>query len=685
MWSVWARFASFIHLPLKKKSRKSVAFSMSTRQDDSLGADDIVKGFDDFQDIDANFFDSPFSENDIDKEEEKEKKEDADFVYEHDSQALLSSLASLSSVPSSQLSTSDNDSLGPGTLELPSDSDSGSNRHKNVDPVGRSTGSGRDSLVASPSGSDDGAGARPTGLSESCRRNKKRGSARATTTGGTPARSERCIAAQRRKRRSKTDARKKMTLAEEDQEQKVESEKPKPPKNDCENDDDGEDDDYVDNYNGEADIETEQYCGSLLKKLVSHKDVVTETFLKEVIDSLPQRDDLSSTELSRLWKDEARKRITNFSVTLSHKLSPLVQIMLDQKMSANLDSTFVEVATTRTSTYDMASRYQRCFNTWIDDAQCISFKATNTRLLGQVDIKDMFVLIFFTFLTCRRSRNDNVLQLGVVGTTTSGKTTLFESCLHESSHVTTNEEGVGRFQVGSKTVLLFHDIHIRTLVLSKDTEKIKTIARTEPTVTKVHSTTLTLPPLFLFYSSNERLMTHRFRDSLRQQPFQWRMYHGQVNETGGSFTGGSGNRKKATEENLAAVQNRFIEAFVRKPPKLDSKDLPESGAFQRIHGILGMYMRIVTTMERYSPEDFYSPVLRQYILHGLCSKFQACVQVMLLGGELNTANVSAAASRTVKKEPTPQKEVDLRVRLRALVDKHIDPSLQHSLLQFLKT
>lgn len=433
------------------------------------------------------------------------------------------------------------------------------------------------------------------------------------------------------------------------------------------------------------------YHSSLMKKLVTHKDLVTETFLKDVIDSLPHRSDLSAPELSRLWKDEARKRITKYSVTLSHKLGPLVQIMLEQKLSASLESTFAEVATTQPNEYDMVCRYERCFNKWVDDSKCVSFKATNTRLLGRTDVKDMFILTFFAFCTCRRTKNDNILQLGVVGCSTSGKSTLFEACLMEGSHVTTNEKGVGRFQAGNKPVLLFHDVEIRTLVMSKDTEKIKTIARTEPTVTKVHGTTYTLQPLFLFYSSNERMMTHKFSDSLPNQPFQWRMYHGQVNEMSGYSGGSGGSRKRVTEENLSALQNRFIECFVRKPPKLDPNDLPQSGGFQRMHGILGMYTRIVETLQRYKPSDFFSPVLPQYVLHGLCMNFKARAAILSVsaqGSYIEPSSVSASASFSAvaaQNEDTKILPVVMRLEheIRELVHKYIAPPLQSSLLQHL--
>lgn len=436
--------------------------------------------------------------------------------------------------------------------------------------------------------------------------------------------------------------------------------------------------------------DTELYYGSLLRKLVTHKDVVTETFLEKIIESLPQRNDMSATELYRLWKDEARKRITQYSVTLSHKLSPLVQIMLDQKLATSMENTFVEVETVQPSPCQMVKCYERCFNKWIDDDHCVSFKTSNTKLLGKVDIKDVYILTFFVFCTCRRTRNDNILQLGLVGCSTSGKSTLFESCLLEGSHVTTNEQGVGRFQVGNKPVLLFHDIEIRYLAMSKDTEKIKTIARTEPTVTKIHSSTYTLQPLFIFYSSNERLMTHKFKDSLPHQPFQWRLYHGQVNETLGLM----GGRKKVADENLSALQNRFIEAFVRKPPKLDANDLPQSGGFQRMHGILGMYPRILSIMMKYDKEDFYSPVLSQYVLHGLCSNYLDYIKIMIFSTLKDSDEEDSDDDEEDSdddKDEEHKKSVAyitsnasaLKTCLHQLIAKHIHPSLQRSLLRFL--
>lgn len=390
------------------------------------------------------------------------------------------------------------------------------------------------------------------------------------------------------------------------------------------------------------------------EKLTSKRDKVVEHFLKSIFDSLPQHPNASATELASLWKQEVRDKISNLSVTLFYKLQPLVQIMMDQKLAQRMQHSFVVIETVTPSLKEMALRYQRCFTKWINSSDCVSFETMNKRLLGNISIKDMFVLTYFIFCTCQRVKNDNILQLGLVGASTSGKSTIFESCLMHGSHVTTSEPGVGRFQTGSKTVLMFHDVSIRTIASSKDTEKIKTIARTEPTVTKVHGTTYTLPPTFLFYSSNERLMTHRLPSAARpilkgqlEVRFGHTLYPSQVNVPG---------QKKVSPENLNAVQNRFIEAFVKSPPNLDQSDLPHSGGFERVHAILGLYRHIVKLMGTYQSVDFFSPVCRQYIMHGLAANHAEFHRVF---------------------------HIDLKDAIKRLISHHIPTSLQANLIGIL--
>ena len=356
--------------------------------------------------------------------------------------------------------------------------------------------------------------------------------------------------------------------------------------------------------------------------LVSSKDLRIEDFLNDIFDSLPTPRHASAVELARLWKEEVQKKIATQSVVLSHRTLPLVQIMLDQKVKSVLDQTFVKVKGSEPDMKTMVNNYSICFNQWIDSLDYVSFKAANTQLLGNLTAQDVWTLTFFAFCTNHRTKNDNLLQLGLVGCSTSGKSTLFESILMEGAHLTTNEGGVGRFHVGSKPVLLFHDIAIKTLVKGKDVEKIKTIARTEPTVAKVHSKTEPLPPLFIFYSSNERLMTHEFNSDQSNPMFRWRNYGTQAIDHVGE------KRVKKASVHLVAIQNRFIEAFVRSRPPLDPQHLPQCGGFQRIHGVLGLFRRVLNILGKYEGKDFHSPFLYLYALKALCKHSKTYVEVM---------------------------------------------------------
>ena len=68
-----------------------------------------------------------------------------------------------------------------------------------------------------------------------------------------------------------------------------------------------------------------------------------------------------------------------------------------------------------------------------------------------------------------------------------------------SSPVVFIKKKIFRFDVGSKNAILLHDIEIGKL-FGADFEKIKSIARAETTVAKIHSSTVTLPPLHLVYT-----------------------------------------------------------------------------------------------------------------------------------------------------------------------------------------
>ena len=100
--------------------------------------------------------------------------------------------------------------------------------------------------------------------------------------------------------------------------------------------------------------------------LVSHRDEVVEGFLNQVFDSLSVPLHTSATELARIWKDEVQEKISHQSIVLSHRTSPLVQIMLEQRVKQVLDSTFVKVQCGEQDFKTMVENYSKCFSKWVE-------------------------------------------------------------------------------------------------------------------------------------------------------------------------------------------------------------------------------------------------------------------------------------------------------------------------------
>lgn len=153
---------------------------------------------------------------------------------------------------------------------------------------------------------------------------------------------------------------------------------------------------------------------------------------------------------------------------------------------------------------------------------------------------------------------------------------------------------------------MFHDINIATLVGS-DVERVKSLARSETTVVKIHSSTSTVSPMFVFYTSNERLFRHRIPAKFSETRLPQTL-ESQVETSG---------RKRISSDNLDAIRNRFIEMLIHKTPKQDPLDLERCNTFERQHFILGTFDRALTTLEKYSVKDFHSQYLPAYVLSGL--------------------------------------------------------------------
>ena len=320
--------------------------------------------------------------------------------------------------------------------------------------------------------------------------------------------------------------------------------------------------------------------------------------------------------------DKAQETLMSRSMLVAHRYNDVLKQHFSAQMQLEVAADYAKISLPATDIHSMALLYQEAINNWLDSDK-VSFGTTNSALAGTMSLKDCFVLHFFSFLCCYRCEADNCYVLAVTGCSTSGKTVLFENPIMRNAHSFVGEVGVGRYTVGSKSLLLYSDIALERLLKGNDGEKFKTLARTERTTCKIHSHTEEVPPVFLFVTSNQNVHRHSFsreEDDVRS-----------TNKTSAAaaplFRGGaksfpsamdslfSVQKTKTMEPLVLAIKNRVLEAFVSSPPS--GLVLPASSKFQRIHAVLGLYVRVFNLLSQQSPEDFYSVALPSYVLTGL--------------------------------------------------------------------
>ena len=365
-------------------------------------------------------------------------------------------------------------------------------------------------------------------------------------------------------------------------------------------------------------------AAAAMKELLSGKDKCAEELVKSIAQSVVDHSrELAFSEacerraaaatgtgaddLQQFQLNLATERLSKISPVLANRYGVLLKTHLAFLQDQTLQDAFAEIRVPELPIDAKSLIYQRMFDNFVDDADSVSFATHNKSLLGNLNPKDMFVLLMFTFATCRRVKGDNLLQLIVSGVSSVGKSKLFESAMLHGGHNFATEEGVGRFVTGKKNLLLLHDVDISILYSGKDSDKIKAIARSETTSAKVQNTVTIILPLFIFCSSNMNLMTHVF--SCRKGGFFTKKYESQAQLVG---------QKRRHEECLNAIKSRFLELFVRKAPWQDPEDLKNSDNFNRTHFILATYERVVAVMAKYKKEDFHSTHLIHYVASGLC-------------------------------------------------------------------
>lgn len=447
--------------------------------------------------------------------------------------------------------------------------------------------------------------------------------------------------------------------------------------------------------------------------LLTHRDVRMEAYLQEVLEEVTQRcpapADASTDEITRLWTRQLASRVSSKSAILWNRVSPVAAILISQKLREAHEKTMVSLVRTTEPLPVMARKYKLLFDAWIDASHCVSFATGNKPALGGLSPKDYWILQFFVLGTCERARTDNLLQIGVVGRTTVGKSTLFEAPLTGSAHYYVRDAGVGRFKVDDKTILFFHDVDINDLCFGIDRDLVKTLARGEATQAKVHGSTVAVPSMHLFYSSNTKMFTHHQvqMQQMQQQKLQQSLFplplsphlapkRSKVDTT--QFINKTFKADIAVVHannpnhmlHLDAMRYRFLECFCSEKPPIDTSLLPRNGSFHRNHMVLGIYERVMDLLENvYKPCHFKEmPALAEYVITGLAKRARLAYDHLFVPtppvavAEATTTEKSSEEMGEKENEPTKMPTApDIELFLQRIVKLSIDYVSENSYQQ----
>ena len=383
------------------------------------------------------------------------------------------------------------------------------------------------------------------------------------------------------------------------------------------------------------------------QNLLSKRECNIETFIRDIC---PTKDENILDEADQQsFLSEAENKLADASLMLSHKYGTVLKTYVSHQQQMEFVKAYSKLPTQITSKANMCYIYAQCFTKWIN-SEHVNFSTLNKTGLGQLTGKECYIFHLFSMATCRRVKGDDCFALSVVGRSSVGKTRLIEHCLQQASFTYASEPGVGRFNVQNRPILLYRDINIEQLIKGADSSKFRTICRSEMTSVKVHSSTVTLPPLWVAISANQRINAHTFpkRKTIEEQEikveekkakldtkipvnvFNWTPAVASTSR--GVFSTTQINypsqlvdptkKSDRQEESVKAIQNRVLELFVRERPDLSDTPLPSGYIFQRSHMIVGLFNTVLEILSNHSPEDFNSPILVSYLLTGLCDNLE---------------------------------------------------------------
>jgi hypothetical protein len=320
------------------------------------------------------------------------------------------------------------------------------------------------------------------------------------------------------------------------------------------------------------------------------------------------------------------KKLANASILLSNKYGPILKQFLSQKQQQVFSDLYLRIPRViqGSTELNISVVYSKCLLNWLD-SPFVSIASPNKVMQKNLLPKDLYLLTFYSMACVKRVKFDECFSLAVTGRSSTGKTRCIESVLQEAAFTFNSEKGVGRYNgCKHRPIMMYHDVDISVLYKGTDGQIFRSLSRTESTNVKVHSGLVTLPPLWLLISSNQRINSHTFVKS-QSDPSADNILHSLFSSGVEKFESQllvPGTKRELLQESLTAVRMRVLELFVKAAPNLDNTPLPNGILFTRLHLMVGLYEKVVEIMKKYSPNDFHSPLLISYVLTALCSNFK---------------------------------------------------------------
>jgi hypothetical protein len=178
---------------------------------------------------------------------------------------------------------------------------------------------------------------------------------------------------------------------------------------------------------GTSDAEMEimaEYASRILNEKEVRSDELVARIVAMVEAQIPPH--MDSEEKRQTLERAVLAKLSAASSCLKLKLAPLAKAYLNQREDEEMDGLFYNMVVPQMTRREKARIYGIMFARFMDDLNCVSFATGNPRMLGNLAPADVWFLTFFVFVTCRRVRGDNLLQLGCTGISSCGKSTLLE-------------------------------------------------------------------------------------------------------------------------------------------------------------------------------------------------------------------------------------------------------------------